>query len=79
MGKLLVGDVFNNLVDLLLKANVIVALVLAAVGITLAVVAKRVAFAIKKTKNIEEAEQTILLIKSVGLVLIIVALILIIL
>ena len=78
MNRLLAGDVWNNLLDILSKANVIVALVLAAVGVTVAVLAKRVAFAMKKTKSMDVAGNLILVLKGVGLILIVIALVLII-
>jgi len=78
MNKLLAIDIWNNLLDILSKTNVIVALILAAVGVAVAVLAKRVAFAIKKTKNVEEAGNLILILKGIGLILIVVALVLII-
>ena len=51
MNRLLAGDIWNNLLDILMKTNVIVALILAAVGVAVAILSKRVAFAIKKTKD----------------------------
>lgn len=77
MYKLLAGDVLNNLVDLLMKSNVIIALILAAVGITLAFLSKRVARAIRKTKKVEKTDNIVVLMKSVGLILLIIALVLI--
>ena len=78
MNKLLAGDIWNNLLDILMKTNVIVALVLAAVGVAVAVLSKRVAFAMKKTKDVNEAGNLILVLKGIGLILIVVALVLII-
>ena len=78
MSKLLAGDIWNNLLDILMKTNVIVALVLAAVGVAVAVLSKRVAFAMKKTKDVNIAGNLILVLKGIGLILIVVALVLII-
>lgn len=78
MSKLLAGDIWNNLLDILMKTNVIVALVLAAVGVAVAVLSKRVAFAMKKTKDVNVAGNLILVLKGIGLILIVVALVLII-
>ena len=78
MNRLLAGDIWNNLLDILMKTNVIVALILAAVGVAVAILSKRVAFAIKKTKDENEAGNLILVLKGIGLILIVVALVLII-
>lgn len=78
MNKLLAIDAWNNLLDILSKTTVIVALVLAAVGVAVAVLSKRVAFAMKKTKSVEEAGNLILVLKGIGLILIVIALVLII-
>lgn len=78
MDRLLAGDIWNNLLDILMKTNVIVALILAAVGVAVAILSKRVAFAIKKTKDENEVGNLILVLKGIGLILIVVALVLII-
>ncbi len=77
LNKLLAGDVLNNFLDLLMKTNSIIAIILATVGVTLACVANRVARAIRKTDDLGERDNIVIGMKCVGLIMIIVALVLI--
>lgn len=67
---------FEDLIMRLSQMNVQVGLVLAALGLATALLAKRIARLVKQTKNIEPSDKVLLTCKAFGLIMICVALIL---
>ena len=66
----------SELIKALSSKPVIMGIILAALGIALAILSKRVAKAVRKTDELEEDDQIVLGIRIVGLVFALVALIL---
>ena len=66
----------NTLMDLLQTENIVLGIVLAAIGFAFALLAKRIAKAVKKTSDIEPTDNVMLIFKAFGLVCIVVALVL---
>lgn len=66
----------NQLVQALGQQEVIIGIVLATVGIALAILSKRIARAIRQTAQLEEDDKIVLGIRVVGLVFALVALVL---
>ncbi len=57
------------------QPNVLVGILLAVIGLACAILAKRVAKAIRKTDKVEEGDKYVLAFKIVGLILMLVALV----
>lgn len=71
------GALLNNtLMDLIQTDNVIIGIVLAAVGFAFALLAKRIAKAVRKSSEVEPTDSVMLIFKAFGLVCIVVALVL---
>lgn len=70
-------DFWNNLVTRLSMIEVIIALVAAAVGLGLAIIAKRVAITVRKTDDIDDKDPILVGFKAVGLALLFVSLLII--
>ncbi len=66
----------NTLLDFLSIDLVIVGVVLAALGLAFALLAKRIAKAVRKTSEIDPNDKVMLIFKALGLVCIVIALIL---
>lgn len=66
----------NSLIDLLSQELVIIGMILAAVGVAFALLAKRIAKTVRKSSTIEPTDSVMLTFKAFGLVCIIVALVL---
>lgn len=66
----------NTLMDLLQMESVVTAIILAAVGLAFSLLAKRIAKAVRGTKDIDANDSIMLVFKTLGLVCIIVALVL---
>ncbi|MCI6860201.1 MAG: hypothetical protein MR862_03480 [Clostridia bacterium] len=65
-----------TLVEFLQRPNVLVAIFLAVVGITLAILSRRIARAVRKTKDIPDNDGLLVGLKITGLVMIMIGLIL---
>ena len=65
-----------TLVEFLQRPNVLVAIFLAVVGITLAILSRRIARAVRKTKDIPDNDGLLVGLKITGLVMILIGLIL---
>lgn len=68
----------NTLLDLLSIDLVIVGMVLAAIGIAFALLAKRITKVVRKSSEIQPTDSVMLILKAFGLICIVIALILII-
>lgn len=66
----------NSVFDLLKSETVVIAVVLASIGLALAMLATRIARAVRGTSVIEPSDKVMLIFKAFGLVCIIVALVL---
>ena len=65
-----------TLLEFLQRPNVLIALVLAVIGIALSILARRIVCACKKTKQLPDNDSALVAVKIVGLVLILVGFIL---
>lgn len=68
---------WNNLITRLSMTEVIFAIAFAAVGLALAIIAKRVAMTVRKTKEIDDKDPIMIGFKVAGLALLFVALLII--
>ena len=66
----------NSVLDLLKSETVVMAIILAAIGLAMAMLAGRIAKAVRGTTVIEPTDKIMLIFKAFGLVCIIVALVL---
>ena len=66
----------NTIIDFLSQELVIVGMVLAAVGLAFALLAKRITKVVRKSSEIEPTDSVMLILKAFGLICIVVALIL---
>ena len=66
----------NTIIDFLSQELVIVGMVLAAVGLAFALLAKRITKVVRKSSEIEPTDSIMLILKAFGLICIVVALIL---
>ncbi len=65
----------ENFVDVISRANVIAGIILAAVGLALTLLAKKITRIARKKQDIDEADKLYLALKGLALVMILVALI----
>jgi hypothetical protein len=73
------GDFWNNLITRLSMTEVIFAIVFASVGLALAIMAKRVAQTVRKSKEIDDKDPVMIGFKAAGLACLFIALLIIIL
>ena len=70
------GALLNvTLADRLMQKNVMLGIALAVFGAFLSVIAARIARAVRKTNNVDPNDKVIITLKSLGLILILIALI----
>lgn len=67
---------FDNFIDHISKVNVITGIVMAALGLALTLLARRITRSIRKTETVDNADKIYLGIKAFALVMILAALIL---
>ncbi|MBE5736136.1 MAG: hypothetical protein E7356_02105 [Clostridiales bacterium] len=73
------GDFWDNLIARLSMTEIIFALAFAIVGLSLAIIAKRVAIVVRKSDNIDDKDPILIGFKAVGLACLFVAVLIIIL